>query len=79
VSLKSLFTLTSVCLLMGCESLGTPSEARSPIPPSLTSQCDPLPDLEDGTAATVLRWIVGASEAFHACDRKHKALVEAVR
>ena len=79
MSLKAPFLYMSVLMLMGCESLGTPSEARSPIPPSLTSPCDPLPELADGTGASLLRWIVEASESYHAVCRKHRALVEAVR
>lgn len=71
--------LATTLSLSGCSSMDQPSVERSPLPASLTSPCDPLPELTDGTAANVLRWIVGASETYHACSRKHGALVEAVR
>ena len=65
--------------LTACASLTTPSEARAPLPPSLTAPCQPLPLLADGMAGTVLRWAMEAIEAYQDCAERHRALVEAVR
>ena len=73
-------TLTSLALMtLGCQSLTGPSEARAPIPPSLTAPCQPLQPLSDGLAATVLRWITETAESYRECSSKHKALIEATR
>src|SRR3990167_685356 len=68
-----------VLMLTACASPGAPSSGRALIPANLTSLCQPLPDLQDGTAGSALRWIVEASDAYHDCARKHQALVEAVK
>jgi hypothetical protein len=54
-------------------------EGRSPIPPSLTSPCPDLEALQDGTGAAVLRKLIEVAEQYYDCQRKHRALVEAVR
>lgn len=74
-----LSTAMSASTMTGCASQGAPSEARAPIPASLTSPCQPLPNLQDGTGAAVLRWVTSASKAYHECAAKHHELAEAVK
>ncbi len=46
---------------------------------SLTEPCLPLSPLADGDSKTVLRWALGAVDAYTDCAARHGRLVEAVR
>lgn len=43
------------------------------------ARCPDLTPLDDAQAATVLRKVVEVSEAYYACQRRHDALIEAVK
>ena len=74
---KSSGVIVLALLMTGCASLNPPSQEPTEIPPSLATPCQPLPSLNDGTAASVLRWIAGASEIYAECSSRHRALVQA--
>jgi hypothetical protein len=65
-------------MLTACATRMPPSQARSPLPPSLTNECPSLSPLSDGTLGAVLRKLIEVSEQFYECQRKHRALVDAV-
>lgn len=56
-----------------------PSSVRSPLPPSLLTECPLLTPLPDGTRAAVARKLVEVAESYYDCRSKHRALVEAVK
>lgn len=65
---------------MGCATPTQRSPAsRAPIPANLTSPCEDLSPLQDGTGASVLRKLIEVAELYYACQRKHAALADAVR
>lgn len=66
-------------LLTACASPKMQSPERTAIPPNLATPCQNLPSLDDGTAASVLRWIAQAAELYAECKSRHGALVEAWR
>jgi len=77
LSKPSSIVIVSVFLMQGCSLPKLQSQEPTEIPPSLATPCQPLPSLNDGTAASVLRWIAGASEIYAECSSRHRALVQA--
>ena len=74
---QALILVSSVFLMQACALPKVPSQEPTEIPPSLATPCQSLPSLNDGTAASVLRWIAGASEIYAECSSRHRALVQA--
>lgn len=68
----------ALLIVQGCATT-SPSGDRAPLPPSLTSPCPDLSPLSDGTGASVLRKLIEVAEQYYECQRKHGALVEAVK
>ena len=66
-------------LLAGCASLDAPSSGRAEINASLTTPCQDLPLLTDGTGKVVFQWVIEVAQMYRDCADKHRAMVEAVR
>lgn len=77
-TLTAPFIVMSVLMMTGCATPIQPLPDKLPLPANLTSHCPNLEPLSDGTGASVLRKLIEVSELYYECQRKHKALVEAV-
>ena len=78
MSFKTLCIYMFALTTTACAQLAPPS---APPPPqaSLRQPCPNLPELTDGTGATVLRWVTGAAEQYRECQSRHGRLVEALK
>lgn len=74
---SGLFIAMSVLMTTACAPL-TPRSEGLQIQASLRQTCQPLAEVRDGQAGTVLRWGVGAAKMYRECADRHKALVQAV-
>jgi hypothetical protein len=77
-SLTGLCTLTLALTTTGCATPMPPSQERSPLPANLTAPCPNLTPLDGPSGASVLRKLVEVAEAYYECQRRHRALAEAV-
>lgn len=73
---RSLYIAMLAFLIAGCASLTTSSKVRPQA--NLRQQCPDLPQLDDGTRATVLKWITYTIKEYQECQSRVKRLVEAV-
>lgn len=77
-SLKLSTVILSACLMTGCSSYAPLSPEPTEIPANLATPCQPVPELRDGQAGTVLRWGAQLVELYAECASRHRRLVQAV-
>ena len=78
-TLTVMFTATFASMLTACGTPMQPLPDKLPLPANLTNPCPDLAPLSDGSGASVLRKVIEVSEQYYDCQRKHRALVDAVK
>lgn len=66
-------------MLTGCLKSMPLSQAKPPIPASLTQPCPPLTPLAGMTGADVTRKLVEVGKAFNECADGKQALINAIK